>query len=204
MQTKKDKTYSSIMITARQEFLKNGFKQSSMRTIAEKAEVGLSNIYNYFANKDQIFEEILAPAIRELKYLQNQHNCEENLSIDIFTSIECLEKQTKTYADLITRYKDEINLLFYGANSSKLENFKEEYINNHTKIGLEYMTLMKEKFPELNIEVTDFFIHTMSSWWIGIMGELAMHDLSSEELEKFIYEYLEFSTAGWKKVMNVK
>jgi TetR/AcrR family transcriptional regulator, cholesterol catabolism regulator len=43
----------------------------------------------------------------------------------------------------------------------------------------------------------------MSSWWMSSIAELVMHDLSHEELEKFLSEYMAYSTAGWRKIMKV-
>jgi hypothetical protein len=62
---------------------------------------------------------------------------------------------------------------------------------------------MKIKYPHVNTDVSDFFVHTMCSWWIDILGELVMHDLERKELERFISEYIEYGTAGWKKLMKV-
>ena len=59
MRVLKDDKYKSILRAARKEFILRGFKDASMRTIAKDANVGLSNIYNYFKNKDEIFLEIV-------------------------------------------------------------------------------------------------------------------------------------------------
>ena len=55
MQIQKDNIRKKILEVARSEFIAKGFKDTSMRTIAKKGEVNLSNIYNYFSNKDEIF-----------------------------------------------------------------------------------------------------------------------------------------------------
>ena len=62
MKVLKDEIYESILSVARQEFLCKGYKETSMRNIAQKANVGLSNIYNYFKNKDEIYKTVVTPA----------------------------------------------------------------------------------------------------------------------------------------------
>jgi hypothetical protein len=48
-------------------------------------------------------------------------------------------------------------------------------------------------------------MHFTCSWWINMMKEVVQHEeLSSEEIECFIGEYIRFSTGGWKRLMNVK
>lgn len=202
MQIKKDHIYEVVLEIARNEFLEKGFKDTNMRTIAKLAGVGLSNIYNYFRNKDEIFQEVLSPVILALDRIMESHNDEEHLNIDIFTSQEYLKAYTLIFVDLILQYKDELRILFYKSHGSLLENYKEVYIEKHNAQGMEYMKLMKEKYPQLNIEVSDFFMHTMSSWWLSTIGELATHDLNRDELACFVTEFMEFTTAGWKKLMK--
>ncbi|MFA6871618.1 MAG: TetR/AcrR family transcriptional regulator [Bacteroidaceae bacterium] len=38
-----------------------------MRNIAKNTGVGLSNIYNYFKNKNEILEEVLKPLLQALE-----------------------------------------------------------------------------------------------------------------------------------------
>ncbi len=203
MQVQKIDIRKTILDVARDEFMEKGYKDVSMRAISQKAEVGLSNIYNYFKNKDQIFREVLSGLLAAIDNVMAEHNMEEHVSLEIFTSEEYIKHQINLFVDLAENFKDEFKLLLFNAAGSSLENFRDEITDRHTKTGLEYITLMKEKFPEINANISNFFIHTMSSWWISVMGELVTHDLSHEELERFLCEFMEYTTAGWKKVMRV-
>lgn len=48
MQIKKEYTCEQIVEVAKKVFLKNGYAKTSMRDIAKGADIGVSNIYNYF------------------------------------------------------------------------------------------------------------------------------------------------------------
>lgn len=63
MQTPKEHTRKEILQAAREEFIQLGFEKASMRTIAKKAKVSTSNIYNYFENKEHLLTEILQPVL---------------------------------------------------------------------------------------------------------------------------------------------
>ncbi len=204
MQYPKENIRNRILIIARKEFLIHGYKGTSMRTIAKNTEVSLSNIYNYFKNKDEIFREVLTPVITDLDKIIDSHNNEDNLDIKIFESREYLKKHTMIFVELILQYREELKILFLNSHGSELEGFTEEYIEKNTKKGLEYLQLMKARYPWLNINVSDFFIHTMSSWWVSTISELIMHDLTRDELEIFLNEYMSYSTGGWKNIMRVK
>lgn len=203
MQIQKEDIKKVIIQVARNEFVKKGFKDASMRTIAKKSEVGLSNIYNYFRNKDEIFREILSGLLCAIDSTMERHNSPDYLSVDIFSSEEYMRTQINMFVEMVENHKEDFKLLLFRAAGSSLENFRNEITNKHTQTGIEYIALMKQKYPEINSNISKFFIHTMSSWWISIIAELVMHDLSHEALENFIREYMEFGTAGWKKVMRV-
>ncbi|WP_321480593.1 TetR/AcrR family transcriptional regulator [uncultured Bacteroides sp.] len=203
MQRQKDDIRKVILKIARKEFIEKGFKDTSMRTIAQKTEVGLSNIYNYFKNKDEIFHEVLASAIRAFEKVMKDHNNVEFINIDIFSSDEYLRTQVEMFFNLITNYKADMNLLFFKSSGSALENYREELIEQYTQMGIEYIAIMKSKYPKINGNISPFFIHTMSAWLMSCITELVMHDLSDDEMETFIREYMEFGTAGWQKLMRV-
>lgn len=203
MQTKKDEIYYTILNTAEREFLESGFQDTKMRTIAGKSDVSLSNIYNYFKNKDMILEECLAPAIKALDETIEDHYNEAYMSASLFTSREYIQKQKDIFVNLIRKHKTKIFILFFRTGGSSLDGFRERFIDDHTRAGKEYLKLFKEKNPSANVDVSDFFIHIMSAWWASIVGELVMHDLDQMELEHFFVDYIEFGTAGWKKVLQM-
>lgn len=203
MQTQKTDIRKIILEVAKVEFFEKGYKNASMRNIAKNTGVCLSNIYNYFKNKDEILEDVLKPLLQAFDIMLDEHNSPEYISLDIFISKDYQQNQINIFVDLILKYREELKLLLFKVHGSSLENFTEEYTNRHTEIGLEYISKMKEKYPQINTNISDFFIHTISSWWISIIGEIVSHDLGDNEIQKFITEYMEFGTAGWKKIMKV-
>jgi len=203
VQTQKDNTRKVILEVARQEFFNHGFKSASMRKIANKADVGLSNIYNYFKNKDEILRDVLTPLLTAIDKVMDAHNKPEHINTNTFTSDQYWSAHVNNYVDLIFKYREEYNLLLFKSHGSYLENYKDEYIDKNTKIGIEYLEKMKDKYPWVNVDISYFFIHTMSSWWLSIIGEIISHQLNRSEIETFFMEFAEFSTAGWKKIMQI-
>ena len=204
MQTQKQDIRRKILRIARNEFQQNGFKNTSMRSISQKAGVGLSNIYNYFRNKDEIFCEVLSGLLIALKQVSKNHNSPENINCSIFDSEEYMSKQINLFVKLVATHKKEFQLLLFQASGSSLENYREEYTCEYAKTGREYIRLMKEKYPSVNDDISDFFIYAMSSWFFTLIGKLVMQPHSPTELEKFMREYLEFGTAGWRKIMQIE
>lgn len=98
-----------------------------------------------------------------------------------------------------------IKFAVFSTQHSRLKDYLEEWIEKSATIGMEYMEKMRRLHPELHTDISPFFMHFTCSWWINMMKEVVQHkELSCEEIECFISEYIRFSTGGWKKLMNVK
>jgi len=57
--TKGDRTRIQIEDAAIELFMEHGYHATSMRQIAERAELALGGIYNHFAGKEELFEAII-------------------------------------------------------------------------------------------------------------------------------------------------
>ena len=55
-------------------FLKKGFRETTTRDIAREAGINLSNLYHYFASKDELFRQLLKPATDTLEAMLNEHH----------------------------------------------------------------------------------------------------------------------------------
>lgn len=203
MQVIKENTKNAILETAKEEFLACGFKAASMRSIARKADVNLSNIYTYFRGKDDIFRAMVDPFICSLNAFLKKHHSGEYVSLDVFVSGDYQHHVIASMMRLVRQYRDIIFLLLFRAGGSSFENFREEIVEENICIGVEYMQLMKEKYPHLNIEVSELFVRITGRWWVSVLEEIARHnDLSDDEAEQFIADYVKFGTAGWKKLLD--
>ena len=73
MQYLKEDVRQHILEAAVEEFVLRGFKNASLRRIAEKAGITAGNIYRYFENKDELLSECLQPLIKTLEGLISQN-----------------------------------------------------------------------------------------------------------------------------------
>ena len=78
---------------------------------------------------------ILAAMYRMLE----DHNRPENFSLDIFISDEYHRASLQELMGIITRYRSELNLLFFSTQHSRLKDYLEEWIEKSATIGMEYM-----------------------------------------------------------------
>ena len=205
MQVVKDNTRKLLLNTARKAFLQKGYKAVSMREISKLSGIGLSNIYNYFSSKDELLTVVLRPLLNEMDRMLERHNKPGSLSLDIFTSEDYIRSSLNEIMRIVTNYHQEIKLLFLYSQSSMYQDYLDKWVDRCTEKGIEYMQVMRERHPELNTDISRFFLRYTSSWWIDMMKETALHEeLSHEETERFLNEYVRYVTGGWKKLMNVE
>lgn len=205
MRMTKDHTRKLLLETAREAFFIKGFKAVSMREISSLSGVGLSNIYNYYPCKDDLLAVVLHPLLEAMNGMLDNHNRDENLSLEIFISEEYHRKSMQEVMGIITRYRKELKLLFLHTQDSRFKDYLEGWVEKSTAIGMEYMEKMEELYPDLHTRISPFFMHFTCSWWINMIKEVVLHEeLSRKEIECFISEYIRFCTGGWKKLMNVE
>ena len=73
-----------------------------MREISRLSGVGLSNIYNYYPCKDDLLAIVLRPLFEAMTNILEKHNCDKNLSLEIFTSEEYLRQSMQEVMGVIT------------------------------------------------------------------------------------------------------
>lgn len=193
-----------LLETAREAFLEKGYKAVSMREISEKSGVGLSNIYNYFESKDELFKVVLTPFLHSFEKMIIEHSeVSSDTNVEMYTSESFQAETIRAYLKVFRQYRPELKLLFFASQGSCFENYCEMLIDSNTRLSLEYMKLMQEKNPHLSIGISTFFIHVSCVWWVNVLKEIAGHDeMFDAEIECFISEYVRFGSAGWEALFK--
>ena len=203
MQTLKSDIRKRILAVSKRLFLKNGYRGATTRDIAREAGITLSNLYHYYASKDDLFCRLLKPATDALNALLDERNGQEGYDISTIQAEGYAEASLKEYMDIIHRHKTALKLLLFHAQGSSLEGFKECYVNKATRGVLDWFKAMKAKYPEMNIDVSEFFIHLNTVWMFTLLEEILMHDLGEEETRSVLSDYVKFELIGWRKMMQI-
>ncbi len=202
MRVLRDDKYRSILRAARKEFIQKGFKDSSMRAIAKDANVGLSNIYNYFTNKDEIFLETVSPARDDLFAFVKEKHTEKYIDFDFMSTLAYQEDTVDTYIQLLMKYKEEIRLLLFYSQGSAMENFREDLTEYLTEVSNNHKIIVKKHYPQVH-DVSSFFTHTLCAFMVSIVGEIVTHDMDKHKIREFFREYFRFQIAGWRELTGI-
>jgi len=123
MQHLKEETKCRIISVALDEFANKGYLDASMRDIAQNADVSVGNIYRYFKNKSELFDEVMEPAysrlmleMREAGYSKADY------------SVTLIEDTVDRIMKVLKQYKKQLVILGEKSNGSKYERTKEEAV----------------------------------------------------------------------------
>ena len=122
-QVLKEESREMILDAAKDEFLEKGFKESSMRRIAQKSKMTVGNLYRYFKNKEDLLEVIVAPAYRAMNKMVSDLTDDavsfEKNSFDLDASPEelsdMLDKLSDGMIDTYLKHKLEFNILMMSS-----------------------------------------------------------------------------------------
>ncbi|WP_163175852.1 TetR/AcrR family transcriptional regulator [Bacteroides sp. 51] len=202
MRVLRDDKYNAILQSARNEFIDKGFKDASMRTIAREAGVGLSNIYNYFTNKDEIFLAIVEPAKAHLFAFLKEKHTEKHIDFEFMSTFAYQEETVEEYIHLLEEYKEELRLLLYHSEGSSIKNFRDLFTEYLTDVSNHHMGIVARHYPQVR-DASPFFMHTLCAFMVSIVGEIITHDLDKQKIREFFREYFIFQIAGWRELIGI-
>jgi len=178
-------------------------QRTCIRNVARKAGVTVGNLYHYFDSKDTLFCAVLQPLLTALDRYILSHNDEEFLSINVFDLRQQQVNHITTMLTLVKQFRPELRLLLFNAKGTSLEGYKNKIIDHQMKAGMEYLRLMKERYPHINTDISPFLTHLTCSTWMTLFCELVEHeDYSEEKIKLALEQYVTFGMAGWKELMK--
>jgi len=206
MQIKKEYTREQIVTVGKRVFLRKGYAKTSMRDIAKGCGIGVSNIYNYFNSKDELFRHIVTPLTTELERMMHDHHNvrdhEQFMKYARGENNELMMDHVQEYLSMINNHRDELKLILYQAQGSTLENYIDVYTDECTKEVLRFMKAFKRSYPDFRVNLSPFTYHIHMVWMFNFISEVIKHDLKPQEMKKAIEDYIQFEFSGWRAIMN--
>lgn len=200
VQILKEHIKKNIAAAARKEFISKGFKNASMRTIAKNANIPLSSIYSYFKSKDEIFVHILSPLLQTLDYIFLERESEVELEGSWVKNMQQWAEQL--LQELTMKFRNEFFLLYFKSYGSSVENRCELYIESFAEKGVVYMQELTKIYPDMNTNISKFFLHSLGAQKFAVMGEIVSHKLTEQETKQFITDFVRYSCGGWQFLMK--
>ena len=205
MQIQKDEIRNRILIVASSEFMKNGVKHTSIKTIADKAGVAVGNVYNYYKSKDDLLKAVLAPLFKAFKDYRSKTGGEEYITLDIFHHEFYYEMMREQVASLIVPFRKELRLLIFETAGTSLENYFDQLLETTYTDGMTYLARIKSLFPHINSDISPHFTRILCDLWAGVIRCIVAHDdLTETEINQIITDYIHFTFGGWRELMGIE
>ncbi|ALO48700.1 TetR/AcrR family transcriptional regulator [Hoylesella enoeca] len=204
MQVQKADIRTLILSVARDEFIRHGVKNTSIRTISQLSGVAVGNIYNYFKNKDDILKTVLAPLLQTFESYLIQSQSQTYITVDLFEYDRYFDMMKKQVDSLIKPYREELHLLLTNTAGTSLQNYLDIFTQRMMDSGLRYIQTMKRKYPHINANVSPHFVQALCELWKAVLKEIITHPAMNEsEIDKLIADYVNFGIGGWKKLLEI-
>ena len=201
---KRVKGFDAIILEkAKEEFLKNGYENASLRVIAQNASVSTSTIYTRFKDKEGLFEALVKPVAEELLECLNTY-FKEFQSLDATTQEEnrhdYSQKGYSGFLDILYANFDEFKLLVTSSTNGMYRKYLEEIVGLDVKCTVEFLKASKNK-AFLEGRISEGFIHIISSGFYSGIFEIAVHNVKREDSSKYFDELQAFYNLGWSSYL---
>jgi AcrR family transcriptional regulator len=174
MQKLKQEIREKIINYAAHQFLKQGYNATSMRTIANQCGISVSNLYNYYKNKEHLFSVLTADCYKEMQQLVHRiknHSPSEGVDNKIFVN-----SVIQNLLSIIKSNKKEFLLLLDKSKGTKYERFKNNLIQILSHHFIEEFSHKK------NQAVSEFITNTAAKNIIYGLIDIAKHTHNDEDI----------------------
>ncbi|MBN1468046.1 MAG: TetR/AcrR family transcriptional regulator [Fusobacteriaceae bacterium] len=189
MQVLKDEIRNKILVVAEDLFFENGFKDTTMRGIADKVQISVSNLYLYYKNKENIFYAVTENFYSSffkgfLSFISKKenHGESENHLPDIFIGI--IKKDYKKFVIIMDK-----------SQNTKYEGLKEEISKALSKHI--YFQIGNDNFEN------SLILYILSKNFFEGIIEIAKNYKENSSLEKDINALISYHLGGVQKLTNL-
>lgn len=183
-QARYEKRLSSILRTASKVIAKDGFDGASIRTMAGKSGIGLSGIYYYFKNKDELLFAIQHHAFSTLvsSLAERFETCK--------TPAEKLRAVIENHFRFFVKNKDEFIVCVH-----EIESLSGKYYRDVLEIRQKYFRLVREVVSEFlggshyEIDMATFFLFGSLNWvymWYDPVKNADIQRVTNQFLKVFM------------------
>lgn len=196
--------YEAILSCAKKEFLEKGYKDASLRVIAQEAGTSTGSIYTRFGDKEGLFEAIVSPAAEQLTEMfleiqENFHNLNEDTQqakMGSYTSDSQLGM-----LDFIYDHFDEFCLLLDCAQGTRFSAFLDKLVDIEVEYTYKYMEVIGCESVKSGL-ITEDFIHIVTTAYFNGMFEVVRHRMNKADAVKYIRLLNNYHMQGFTTIFN--
>lgn len=203
---KGEATKRHLLELAKDEFLKKGYSEASVRNIAKTAGLTTGAIFRYYPDKAALFDALVAEAADNL---MAQFKAAQEAHYDLIPA----EKTTKSrelstdylnyFINYIYDHFDAFKLVVCCAEGTRYAN----YIHDLVELEVAQTELYYDKLRQLGkLEgtVSHDLHHMITSAYFTAVFETVAHDMDRERAIEYVNEIAAFFNHGWNGLLRLK
>lgn len=196
--------YERVLECAKEEFLKNGYKDASLRIIATNAKTTTGSIYTRFGDKEGLFTALVEPVVNETLQIFC-HTQETFHSLDKETQRIAMPQYSSKGMDQLLDYMymhfDTFKLLLDSSYGTKYHNFIDEMVRIEVEYTYQYMKVIDCESVKHGIVSEDFMHIITTSYFEGVF-EVVRHNMKKDEAKKYINMLITYHMAGFETIFS--
>ncbi len=198
-------TRKRILLSGKAEFLLRGFEGASLRTIAGNAGVTTGAIYQYFPNKEALFDALVRePAenlIASFSSTLNRfsdHQPETQIEIMHNYSVNGLSEMLEC---IFTHY-DSFKLIVCSSTGTFWENYIDRLIEMEVEATEHFITIIRDRGNKI-MPIDRQLIHILASTLFYGLFEIITQDTEKQKALEYIDSLQEFYRTGWDRILGL-
>ncbi|MBN2273736.1 MAG: TetR/AcrR family transcriptional regulator [Bacteroidales bacterium] len=208
MQIKKTEVEEAIMAEAEKEFYAYGFEHSSVRRIIRAAGTSIGNFYNYFENKEALFNAVVSEEYHTFIRFITQHEQEEGsmLSRDILKQPDWKQQISsmlnRMLPEFISRILPDFSIRFVilveGSRGTRYEDTGDRLVN----LVKEHL---REHGRETGCDLPDDSCELLARQFMsGLVAIIKQYHHDEKSRNRLLTQYIIFVMSGVAGLMGIE
>ncbi|SEP55269.1 transcriptional regulator, TetR family [Lachnospiraceae bacterium NE2001] len=200
----KSENHEKIISAALAEFLEYGFKDASMRRIAEASGMSASGLYKHFPSKEDMFAALVEPTVEGFFNLQREveGSYYDDIKLDNLEESWSSKGETVKAMEYIYDHLDEFRLIICKSQGTRYESFTHDLAKLEENVTLKYMKELKKKgLPIKDVKKEEF--HLLTTVSVEAVFQAVIHDFSRKEAMHYAETLEGFFEPAWKALFGL-
>lgn len=200
MQVLKEQLSAGILKEASTLFYEHSFLGTSMREVAKGCGIAVGNIYNYYQNKDELFQMATLPAVEALRQILKEIDDTSAGAIQKFTSEESISIWAAKLSSMLIKNDKAFTMLLLRANGSSLENFLEDSSDMVVKSLHSLLERIHALRPSIAMTFSDEKLRLSLVRLFAIFEHVLKTHADEQEAKRIIALSLQFELSAFRTV----
>ena len=199
----RDKTENHVKLVAaaRAEFLEYGFEKASMRSIGERCGLTAAAIYRHSRDKEDLFHQIVSPAVSRLDEWQEDHIARYAKALDSNEKAYWQDSWIDMMREIVYPNMEDYHLLLAKSQGTRYANFLHELVEKSQEQFQAYLPILRrEGLPVQEIDPLE--LHLLFTAYSTALFEPVVHNYSQQDAFRCLKTVEAFFLPGWKQLLG--